>query len=75
MKVIPSGQRLRLSNQLLVIVAALFFLSIVTAYALPSLPMTVQIIAHIMTIVLSAMIKLCYLARIQAQHALGLKVY
>ncbi len=74
MYAIPSRQRLRLSNQLLALLAALFCLSIVVAYALPSLPIAVQIIAHIMTIVFSAMIKLCYLARIQAQHALGLKV-
>ncbi len=74
MKAIPSGQRLRLSNQLLILLATLFCLSIIVAYALPSLPIAAQVIAHIMTIVLSAMIKLCYLARIQAQHALGLKV-
>ncbi|MGH1374102.1 MAG: hypothetical protein ACRBBW_18825 [Cellvibrionaceae bacterium] len=74
MNTIPRRQRLRLSNHLLVLLVALFCLSIVAAYALPSLPMAAQIIAHITTIVLSAMIKLCYLARIQAQHSLGLKV-
>ncbi|MAZ88615.1 MAG: hypothetical protein CL693_13325 [Cellvibrionaceae bacterium] len=72
---IPSHQQLlTLSNNLLALLGILFLLSIALAYSSEQIPMTVQILAHILIIISSAAIKLCYLARITAQKALNLKV-
>lgn len=65
---------LKYSNYGLIALALIFLASTFIAYLTTSLPLLIQLIAHIVLTLSAAAIKLCYLARISAQKALKLKV-
>ncbi|MFS1491016.1 hypothetical protein BCT96_006840 [Vibrio splendidus] len=66
---------LSVSNVTLAITALLMLLSIIVAYPMAdhfSLP--IQIVAHISTILVAALLKISYVGRCLAQYNLGLEV-
>ncbi|MEZ8018872.1 hypothetical protein AB4354_09115 [Vibrio splendidus] len=66
---------LSVSNFTLAITALLMLLSIIVAYPMAdhfSLP--IQIVAHISTILVAALLKISYVGRCLAQYNLGLEV-
>ena len=66
---------LSISNFSLAITALLMLLSIIVAYPMAdhfSLP--IQIVAHISTILVAALLKISYVGRCLAQYNLGLEV-
>lgn len=66
---------LSVSNFSLAVTALLMLLSIIVAYPLAdhfSLP--IQIVAHISTILVAALLKISYIGRCLAQYNLGLEV-
>ncbi|MEZ9701373.1 hypothetical protein AB4455_00420 [Vibrio sp. 10N.261.46.E12] len=66
---------LSVSNFTLAVTALLMLLSIIVAYPLAdhfSLP--IQIVAHISTILVAALLKISYVGRCLAQYNLGLEV-
>ncbi len=65
---------LKLSNYSLILLSLVLLVSIFVAYLTTSLPMIIQLVAHILLTLSAAAIKLCYLARISAQKALNLTV-
>ncbi|OBT23362.1 hypothetical protein A9263_09830 [Vibrio cyclitrophicus] len=66
---------LSVSNFSLAITALLMLLSIVIAYPLADhFSLSIQIVAHISTILVAALLKISYVGRCLAQYNLGLEV-
>ncbi|KAA8599164.1 hypothetical protein BCV09_15720 [Vibrio cyclitrophicus] len=66
---------LSVSNFSLAITALLMLLSIIIAYPLANhFSLSIQIVAHISTILVAALLKISYVGRCLAQYNLGLEV-
>ncbi|WP_102313545.1 hypothetical protein BCV29_18640 [Vibrio cyclitrophicus] len=66
---------LSVSNFSLAITALLMLLSIIIAYPLSDhFSLSIQIVAHISTILVAALLKISYVGRCLAQYNLGLEV-
>ncbi|ERM57311.1 MULTISPECIES: hypothetical protein [Vibrio] len=66
---------LSVSNFSLAITALLMLLSIIIAYPLADhFSLSIQIVAHISTILVAALLKISYVGRCLAQYNLGLEV-
>jgi len=74
MKQKNASQLLSISNLSLGLSTAILLISLIVAYNLPQLSITLQIIAHIVVTLSATAIKLAYLGRICAQRALNLRV-